>query len=76
MTRLGECNGNAMKSYYGIVKFFFLRCQNNLALKFALKINTFVALCPTSEDFPPKKHENVTTQKMLHLFGLFLHQDF
>lgn len=76
MTRLGECDGNTMKSNYDIRKFFLLRCQNNLAPKFSLKINESIALFPISEDFPPKKHENVTTQKMFHQFGMFLHQDF
>lgn len=76
MTRMGECNGNTMKSNYDIRKFFFWRCQNNLAPKFPLKINKSVALCPTSEDFPPKKYENVTTQIMFHQFGMFLYQDF
>jgi len=29
----------------------------------------------SSEDFPPKKHGNVTTQIMFHQFGMFLYQD-
>lgn len=72
--------GNVMviqlNSNCDIRKFFFLRCQNNLAPKFSLKMKKSVTLCPPLEDFPPTKHENVTTQKMFHPFGLFWHPDF
>ena len=61
MTRMGKCKGNTMKSTSDIKKFFFLRCQNNLAPKFSHKINKSVALLIC---VPPQGISHLRSTKM------------